>query len=172
MDKTAEMSARPAAREAIVGAFRDIILEAGYEDVRVLDVVKRSGVARSTFYEHFASREDLLRDSLRGIFELLAQLAAPSCDLSRMERVLDHLADNRAMVKSLVANPGTEVLVDVLSEAIEERLSRASCMARAIAGAQLAVLSPWLDGRDARSAAELSRVMRDLSLALVRSAQR
>jgi AcrR family transcriptional regulator len=171
MDKTAEMSKRPGAREAILKAFADIILEAGYENVRVLDIVKRSGVARSTFYEHFASREDLLRDSLRGIFQLLAQLATPSCDLSRMTSMLEHLFENRAMVRSLMADPGTEVLVDVFSETIEEHV-RTSSTARAIAGAQLAVLSSWLDGRDARSAGELSRIMRDLSVALVRSGQR
>jgi len=171
MDKTAETSGKPAAREAIAAAFRDIILEAGYQDVRVLDVVKRSGVARSTFYEHFASREDLLRDSLRGMFALLAQLAAPSCDMPRMAVVLEHLAENRVMVKSLMANPGTNVLVDVFSEVIEEELAQPASTARAVAGAQMAVLSPWLDGKDARSAAELARAVRDLSLALVRSGQ-
>src|SRR5215469_11856168 len=119
MDKTTEMSVRPAAREAIMDAFRDIILESGYENVRVLDVVARSGVARSTFYEHFQSREDLLRESLRGVFQLLAQLAVPSCDLARIALALEHLADNRMLVKSLMANPGTEVLVVVFSEVIE-----------------------------------------------------
>lgn len=47
MDKGREMSERPSAREAILAAFRDIILENGYDGVRVLDIVQRSGVARS-----------------------------------------------------------------------------------------------------------------------------
>ena len=49
MDKAVKMSESSTARDAILAAFRDIILEGGYEKCRVLDVVARSGVARSTF---------------------------------------------------------------------------------------------------------------------------
>lgn len=168
MDKTAEMSGKPAAREAILTAFRDMILQSGYEKVRVLDVVERSGVARSTFYEHFQSRKDLLRESLRGPLELLAQLTAPSYDPARMAIVLEHLAQNRALVKSLMANPGTETLIDVFSELIESRSDAPvpPIAARAVAGAQLAVISSWLDGKDARSSKDLAQALREISLAI------
>jgi AcrR family transcriptional regulator len=169
MDKTGEMSARPAARDAIMDAFRDIILEGGYEKARVLDVVERSGVARSTFYEHFQGRDELVRDSVRGIFELLAGLAEPSCDIARITRVLEHVAEKRALVKSLMFDPGTDVLVSVFSEIIEERTRVSTLAARAVAGAQMAVLSSWLDSEDARDASLIAQSMREMSLALLRA---
>ena len=172
MDKTAGVSGRPAAREAILAAFRDIILESGFEGVRVIDVVERSGVARSTFYEHFQSREDLLRDSMRGPFESLAQLAAASCDLARVASILEHFMEKRALVKSVMGNPGTGALVDLLSELIGSRAGSfvPEIVARAIAGAQLAVILSWLDGKNAHDADAVAQALRGMSLALLRTA--
>lgn len=172
MDKTAGVSGRPAAREAILAAFRDIILESGYERVRVIEVVERSGVARSTFYEHFQSREDLLRDSMRGPFEGLAQLTAPSCDLARVESTLEHFREKRALVKSVMGNPGIDALVDLLSELIESLAGSVvpAIVARAIAAAQLAVISSWLDGKVAHDANAVAQTLRGMSLALLQTA--
>jgi AcrR family transcriptional regulator len=135
----------------------------------VLDVVARSGVARSTFYEHFQSREDLLRESMRGPFETLAQLALPGCDLARVASMLDHFMQNRTMAKSLMANPGTDALVEVLSEILETRCGVNVCgtSARAAAGAQMALISSWLDGKEKRTARDLAQVLRGMSLALI-----
>jgi AcrR family transcriptional regulator len=171
MDKTAGVSGKPAARDAILAAFREIIMESGYETVRVIDVVERSGVARSTFYEHFQSREDLLRDSMRGPFERLAQLAAPAYDPARIAAVLEHLAENRALSKSVMKNPGTDALVDLLTELIENSAGSfvPAITARAVAGAQMAIVSSWLDGKDARSTVDLVRALREISLALLRA---
>lgn len=172
MDKTAKMSDKLAARDAILAAFREIILESGYETVRVIDVVERSGVARSTFYEHFQSREDLLRDSMCVPLEMLAQIAAPSYDAARTVSVLEHTIQNRALLKSLMRNPGADVLVDLLAELIERSAgpSVPAITARAVAGAHMAVISSWLEGTDTRRTPDLARVLREISLALLRTA--
>lgn len=165
MDKVTGMSGKAAARDAILSAFADIILESGYDKVRVLDVVARSGVARSTFYEHFQSREDLLRESMRGPFQTLAQLAAVECDIARVASTLDHIKQNRALAISLMSNPGVGALVDVLAELIEAdaRTRTRPVLARAIAGAQVAVLQSWLEGKEVPGADALAHVMRDVS---------
>lgn len=169
MDKTVKMSGGPTARIAILAAFRDIILEGGYENCRVLDVVERSGVARSTFYEHFASRDDLLKDSLRLPFIVLAQLTQPACDVAQVACTVEHLAENRGLVASLVRDPGMETLIDVLAEVIEPGLGCAAgaTNGRAVAGAQLAVLTRWLREQSPYSAADLAHELHSISLALV-----
>jgi AcrR family transcriptional regulator len=169
MDKTAKVSGGMPARVAILAAFRDIILEGGYENCRVLDVVERSGVARSTFYEHFESREDLLRNSLRVPFEVFACLTEPSCEVARVAGMLGHVAENRELFASLMADPGIDVLIEVLAEVIETSAgsSVAPIEARAVAGAQLAVLSLWLRDSGPHTAQELARELRRMSLALV-----
>lgn len=171
MDKTAEVSGKTGARDAILTAFREIVLESGYETVRVVDVVERSGVARSTFYEHFQSREDLLRDCVRGLFDLLAQIAAPSYEPARTAILLEHFAQNRALSKSLMKNPGTDALVDVLTRVIEDGAGPVvpEITARAVAGTHMAIISSWLDGKDTRTSDDLARVLRELTVALLRA---
>lgn len=45
-------------RTRIVQALAEEVVENGYRDVTVAGVVKRAGVARSTFYESFANKEE------------------------------------------------------------------------------------------------------------------
>lgn len=166
MDKDAKTSGEVTARDAILAAFRDILLEGGYENCRVLDIVERSGVARSTFYEHFQNRKDLLQASLRVRFEVLAELVARTCDTARVAVMLDHIAENRALMKSLISDPGLEMLIGVLAEMLESRAALTPHVAHAIAAAQLALLSQWLDGKDVRTAVDVARTMRNASVAL------
>jgi hypothetical protein len=79
------------------------------------------------------------------------------------------VAEKRALVKSLMFDPGTDVLVAVFSEIIEERTHVSTLAARAVAGAQMAVLSTWLDSEDARDASRIAQSMREMSLALLRA---
>ncbi|OMF97321.1 TetR/AcrR family transcriptional regulator [Paenibacillus sp. FSL R7-0273] len=64
-------------RQALKTAFVDLILEKGYEAVTIMDIAIRADYNRGTFYKHFVSKEDLLRDIhddfLRNISELLLQ---------------------------------------------------------------------------------------------------
>lgn len=169
MDKTGKMSD---AREAILDAFVDIILDGGYARCRVLDVVERSGVARSTFYEHFASREDLLRESLRSPYEVLASLAASTCDLTRVAITLEHLVQQRPLIASLIANPGMQVLVEALAEVIETSGAEVTAIAaRAIAGAQLSAIFLWVDDASgARNASDFARRLQNMTVALKNAA--
>ena len=48
-------------------AFTVLLLERGYEAIKVQDIIDKADVARSTFYTHFLNKEDLLLGEL-GIF--------------------------------------------------------------------------------------------------------
>jgi AcrR family transcriptional regulator len=45
-------------RARIIAALADETVEKGYRAVTVSDIVRRAGIARNTFYENFASKED------------------------------------------------------------------------------------------------------------------
>jgi AcrR family transcriptional regulator len=44
-------------RSRLIDALAEEIVEKGYRDVTVADIVKRAGVARNTFYKNFANKE-------------------------------------------------------------------------------------------------------------------
>jgi AcrR family transcriptional regulator len=62
-------------RKALKEALTDLILEKGYEEVTVQDIIDRADVGRSTFYAHFIDKDDLL-------MAILADLDVPSPDTS------------------------------------------------------------------------------------------
>ncbi|NLV54784.1 MAG: TetR/AcrR family transcriptional regulator [Acidimicrobiales bacterium] len=55
-----------AANRAVVEATAALLLEVGIEGTTIEEVAARSGVAKSTIYRHFGSREDLLVAAGRG----------------------------------------------------------------------------------------------------------
>ncbi len=57
------MATRPTTndvRDAMFDAARDLIAEIGYSEMSHADITAAVGMGRTTFYEHFASKEDLL----------------------------------------------------------------------------------------------------------------
>jgi AcrR family transcriptional regulator len=58
---------RAAAREAIVGAARELIALGGYREAQVAAVAARAGVATGTVYRHFPSKADLFAEVFRQV---------------------------------------------------------------------------------------------------------
>ena len=60
-------------RRALKEALTDLILDEGFEGVTVQDIIDRADVSRSSFYAHFADRDDLL-------MAILGDLEMPGLD--------------------------------------------------------------------------------------------
>ncbi len=52
-------------RYAVLGATAELLVERGLGGASVDEIVRRSGVAKTTIYRHWSTREDLLRDACR-----------------------------------------------------------------------------------------------------------
>jgi AcrR family transcriptional regulator len=60
-------------RTSLLMAWLDLIVEKGYEDVTVQDIVDRANVGRSTFYTHFLDKRELLLSGVEELHSFLAQ---------------------------------------------------------------------------------------------------
>jgi len=60
-------------RDQILSAAREVIGENGYERSSVDQIAKRAGLSRSTVYEYFSSKEEILRGSFSAHREQLSQ---------------------------------------------------------------------------------------------------
>ncbi|MFO7701302.1 MAG: TetR/AcrR family transcriptional regulator [Acidimicrobiia bacterium] len=58
-------SASTSTRDAMLDAARDLIAEFGYTSMSHADITASVGMGRTTFYEHFGSKEDLLIELVR-----------------------------------------------------------------------------------------------------------
>jgi AcrR family transcriptional regulator len=80
-----ERETRKDARDQFIDAALELMLEAGVDGPTVTDVCRRAGLARSTYYLHFADREDVVAAAMGRIvggFAVETLVAAPGDLLS------------------------------------------------------------------------------------------
>src|SRR5512134_762137 len=63
-------------RQSLQDALVELIVEKGYEDITIQDVIDRANVGRSTFYTHFLDKEDLFLSEFEGLWRQLEQSLA------------------------------------------------------------------------------------------------
>ena len=152
-------------RSALLEAFNHLLLSRRRGRIRVSDIVERANVGRSTFYEHYASADDLHMEALSRPFAILADAAAGEGDAERLKHLLDHFWENRQRARATLAGRTGEKAVRLLTEMVEARLwDRQAQLAlpRRLAALQLAeaALGPirgWVGGEAPCSAALLAQ---------------
>lgn len=152
------------AKTAILRAFVELIGTVQFEEIAVGEIIGRAGVSRSTFYEHYRGKQDLLTRSIAGPFKILADeiLIATKPNLVPL---LEHFWSNRATARSVLLGSVRQHVARVLVSQIENGLKRRSrsryrlphrLIAWQLAESMLCLISAWLTGEARCSAAELA----------------
>ena len=149
-------------RQALLDAFRDALIADGYDRVTVRDLVERANVGRSTFYEHFESKEDLFRQSLGALSTALVPFAdtiTPAHSNARLLAILGHFGSHREhFTGSILTGAARPAIVEYWSSLFEER-SQSSEVARYLAASQLAIIECWLTSEAPGSAESLAAAL-------------
>lgn len=120
---------RASSRETIAEAACELFLEQGYEQTSIGDIATRAGVSRSSFFNYFSSKSDLLWG---GFDERLDAAATALADGAPARAVLRGIADGLSpdSLALAIANAATMGLSDELDR---ERALRHARLARALA---------------------------------------
>jgi AcrR family transcriptional regulator len=168
-------------RAWIVQAFNELIFKRTYSGLPTDFIIKRAGVGRSTFYEHFRNKDEVLLHSVSWILSAFADAVTDASDLYRIRGVLDHILDQKTMAESLLAGPGGAAITAELSKLIESRLTTRNASrgtklavpvwlaARQVAAAQIALLRGWLEDASTCSSMDLAMAIHRSSRGLVAS---
>jgi AcrR family transcriptional regulator len=156
-------------REALLA----LTLERGWDAVSVRDVCERAGVGRSTFYVHFADREELLLGGFRRehVVPGTRSLGAP---LAFVGPLVAHVGEQRALYHSLAGSSCERAVrrrfMHVITELVEAELAQRAApsaqrtaAARYLTGAHFETLTFWLEQRDALPASEIERMLKQYS---------
>jgi len=140
-------------------AFNRLILERGYARLTVGDVVDAAGVGRSTFYEHFETKDDILRQSLKPFFSTLADTAADADVSEQLSDIIGHFWENRLLARALFGGSTRPLVSRMLSDVIQARLVAATrkshrpaprvpveLVAASLADCQLGTIVAWCSG--------------------------
>lgn len=140
-------------RQAITDAMIRLMSDRRYSAIRTTDLIQAAGVGRSTFYEHFQSREAVLETIVEPILAPLALAGAGRGNTARLKVLLDHLWDRRALARHLFAQPlqprlkrRLAVMIEGRLEAGDEHAIPPALKAGGAAATQLTMLQMWLSG--------------------------
>lgn len=90
---------RASSRETLAEAACELFLEQGYADTSVADIARRAGVSRSSFFNYFASKTDILWAALDERIDALTERLAVADDpsaIADVEHALVALGDGFA----------------------------------------------------------------------------
>ena len=178
---------RSSSRGVLAEAACELFLEQGYEATTVADITSRAGVSRSSFFNYFSSKGDLLWSEFDAQVDVLAQSLADGSDVdapATVAHAIDELGHALApdSLTLALANATAMGLDDELDREAARRLSRiaglvaarlrqggvdplaAEVAGAAYGGAVIAALRAWAAEGPGRTAlpALLARATRDI----------
>lgn len=165
-------------RKAIQSAFNNLVFTEEFDRIRIPDILSAADVARSTFYQHFASKDDLLCSVMAPILQPLAKAGSEGEPSQHLLFIAEHIWQNRRLGRAIFVGSTRVAIVRQLTREIEPILAEAhpattlpiAYVASVIAQWEIASLEEWLSGRhrcDACSwALALCRGTRGLTSAL------
>jgi AcrR family transcriptional regulator len=140
-------------RQAHRQAFIALVAERRYEDIAVTNIVERANVGKSTFYEHFRSKDELLSSLMDRMLRDLADAARGELEAGKLHFLMDHFWANRRLGRVVFGKSLAPTIRRRLAAMIEQpgngtgapdgTPSPKSVMA---ASGQVGLLHSWLSG--------------------------
>ena len=152
MDRRAQRT-----RRDLMSAFLELVLTRGYLAVTTAGICRRANIGRSTFYLHYAGKQQLLEQSLRHPSAGLAACVDGRLTAPQLLPLLEHFRSQRAINRVFFESPVRQLWVASLASLIEPRLPRrcqagsSTCIPRALAATvvaemQISLVTHWLTG--------------------------
>jgi AcrR family transcriptional regulator len=168
-------------RQALLGAFVQLMLEGRrYDRITIADLIARAGVGRSTFYEHYRNKHEVLEETIRYPFAPLARAVDIDSDVAQLRGALMHFVENRVHARVIFAGAMRTRVSRILASMVEERLrirakgngiassAALGIAAVAVADGQLAAIVSWLGGEIVPDESPLAQTLHRIAQATAR----
>jgi AcrR family transcriptional regulator len=170
-------------RESLIA----LILERGWDGISVQDICDRADVGRSTFYLHFADKEELLVGGFADLRRMLRSdrttAAGPSAQPFRFVLgMIEHARENHRLFLALVGKRSGQLVLqrfrELVLDLIREDLARLPGKGQAkdalvhfVGGAFLELLTWWLEAKNPLEPAEMERIFLQMALPALKLVQ-
>jgi len=148
-------------KKSLADALKQLILEKGYDDITIQDIIDRANVGRSTFYTHYESKDQLLIGNINFQEQLIHVSEQDGYPMGvNVAYLFEHTREHLALFKALRHSKGIEAVcnyfADLCAAKIVEHVKRDPSFkksdsrmlgykAEAAAGGIVRMLVKWLD---------------------------
>ena len=163
-------------RRSIDDAFLALLQRSGYDAVGVSDIVREADVADATFYEHYTSKDELLRTQLRRVAASTLRARPDLPELFDATPLFAHVRDVPLLYRLVAGRSAAARSLRILHEVLEERAGTLllehvrggaslplpltpSIAARVIVASLCTLLAWWTEHGMAASAGEMQRLL-------------
>ena len=162
---------------ALREAFFELVLSQSYDEISVSDIIEKANVGRSTFYQHFKSKDDILVASMHYPLSNLSMAVAFEDSTESLLHLMEHFWENRQFAPRIFGGSARKHVVASLTDMIESQLKVASSQgiiisiplrlaAHQLAESQLVIIIDWLTGKAHCDAQTMAKHLRKSSVAL------
>ena len=155
-----EDSRRARTQRRIFQAFSELVQSRRYDTIQVADIVRVADIGRSTFYEHFEHKNDVLAKSISGMMSVIAAATCGQDNRDNLDLILDHIWERRALGRVIFSGDTQTIVTQVLHDQIrtldprKEKAARAEHIA--LSAGTIEVLKNWVGGQLSISRDELA----------------
>ena len=151
-------------KKLLSGALVDLIIEKGYENVSIKDIIDKANVGRSTFYAHFEDKEQLLLWGHDTFKQLLSESILTPSNTSHSVDInflflYKHILEQKKLIKAMLGKTGGSIVLTQLNHIFEHRITgnfingdlnktnpaMFSISVHAAAAAMVAILVQWVE---------------------------
>jgi AcrR family transcriptional regulator len=164
-------------RRALHDALMSLVLRKGYEAITIQDILDEADVGRSTFYSHYAGKDELLRDGFRALRTELGaaqdRKSSGSGPLGFSLALFEHASHYRRTYRALVGSKGSTIVLHEIRRVLTDLVRRessarsegrlpADLRVRFAVGALLTVLTWWLEKSPGLAPKEVDAMFHEL----------
>lgn len=144
---------------ALRDAFFELVLSKSYDEISVSDIIQKANVGRSTFYQHFKNKDEILAKSMHGPLSILADCIDRTDNGDELLGLMEHFWENRQFAPRIFTGTARKHVVTEHTELLGKRLEKQfkplnftptlplGFLAHQLAEAQLVVIIDWLIGK-------------------------
>ncbi len=151
---------RARTQRRIFSAFSELVQSQRYDTIQVADIVRAADIGRSTFYEHFDHKNDVLAKSIAGMMQVVAENLCGQGDRENLDLILEHIWERRALARIIFSGETQIIVTQVLTDRIRKLDKRDSKRAQAehiaLGSGTIEVLKNWVGGQLSISRDELA----------------
>lgn len=119
----------------VYAAFVYLIQEKGFDSIRIADILEEGHISRSTFYQHFKTKDDVLKSVVHHIFEHVfsAHLTkeknhdfshSSAFDYEHMiTHIFYHFQEQKDLIKAILSSSASYLFLRELKENSEDLIS-------------------------------------------------